>query len=552
MVRRAGPATMTGLPEVAAGEGSRRAWRARLAFAVLLMTGALFALRFRDHATDDAYISFRYARNLVEGQGLVYNPGERVEGYTNFLWVMIAAVPLALGFDPLPAARVVGLLAHVAIIACVARAASRLASRAAPARAVTLLVVLSPSLAVWATAGLETPLFAALMTWGVWLAAEGVEEGRLPLTAAVLLGAAALTRPEGVFVGLVVAAATAPARLRPEIARRRWALFVAALASIVVPYWAWRTAYYGALLPNTFHAKVGVGGAQALRGLIYAKDFLLECGSWTLVGIACGIALARSRPAARVVSAVVLSYAAYVVGVGGDSMPMYRFFAPILGLLAILMAAGAGVFLGRRPGDGERPPGGGGRRAAILAAVVAAWAVLCAWPGFLGRSFDFVQQDRREVEAWRQIGAWFKAHAEPGESIAVVPAGAIPYGSGLVAIDMLGLTDRAIGRHPVAEMGKAPAGHERSDPAEVLSRRPTYIVLGVYELAPQRPPPDATLPLYYRAERELASSPEFQARYRPLAGRCPGGYFTFFARDDKVFPEVWPRPGDGGTQPSGQ
>ena len=52
---------------------------------------------------DDAYISFRYARNLVEGDGLVFNPGDRVEGYTNFLWTMVAAVPLATGVeDPLP------------------------------------------------------------------------------------------------------------------------------------------------------------------------------------------------------------------------------------------------------------------------------------------------------------------------------------------------------------------------------------------------------------------------------------------------------------------
>lgn len=38
--------------------------------------------------TDDAFISFRYARNLVEGHGLVYDLGEYVEGYSNFLWVL--------------------------------------------------------------------------------------------------------------------------------------------------------------------------------------------------------------------------------------------------------------------------------------------------------------------------------------------------------------------------------------------------------------------------------------------------------------------------------
>src|SRR5262249_45093435 len=60
---------------------------------------------------DDAYISYRYADNLVRGHGLVFNPGERVEGYSNFLWVMLAAGATAAAADPLTATRAVGVLA---------------------------------------------------------------------------------------------------------------------------------------------------------------------------------------------------------------------------------------------------------------------------------------------------------------------------------------------------------------------------------------------------------------------------------------------------------
>jgi len=538
----------------AAGRVSHGWSRRRLAIAGLLLVATLFALRFWSHTSDDAYISFRYARNLVEGHGLVYNPGDQVEGYTNFLWVLVAAVPLALGIDPLPVARFIGLLAQLAVVACVARAATRLTAgstpRAAPALAVGLLAALSPTLAVWATGGLETSLFCAFVIWGVWLAAEGLEAGHLPLAAAFLLGAAALTRPEGILVGVVVWAFTAPARFRSEVPARRWILATGSFAIVVVTYWAWRTWYYHALLPNTFQAKVGATGSQALRGLAYAKDFLLECGSWTVVALACGVRLARRRPAVRVITAVALAYGAYVIAIGGDAMPMYRFFAPLVCLAALLAAASVAAFIaegGRGSGatEGER------RRAAIATGVVAVWAVACTWPGFLGRSHDFLEQDQREVEAWRQIGEWFRGHAEPGESIAVVPAGVLPYTSGLVAIDMLGITDRVVARHPIDGMGTAPAGHERSDPGSILARRPTYVLLGIYELSADRPTADATVPLYYRAERELAQSPEFEAQYRPVTGRCPGGYFTFFARNDKVFPEVWPRPGGQGGQPRG-
>jgi arabinofuranosyltransferase len=58
---------------------------------------------------DDPFISFRYARNLLDGHGLVFNPGERVEGYSNFLWIILLTPFMKLGFDPVVASKVLGL-----------------------------------------------------------------------------------------------------------------------------------------------------------------------------------------------------------------------------------------------------------------------------------------------------------------------------------------------------------------------------------------------------------------------------------------------------------
>ncbi|MBI3872388.1 MAG: hypothetical protein HY304_04850, partial [candidate division Zixibacteria bacterium] len=78
----------------------------------------LFAIQARQlwFTQDDAYISYRYARNALDGQGLVFNTGERVEGYTNFLWViwLIAAGRLGVGFDL--AAKVLGILSAAGMI----------------------------------------------------------------------------------------------------------------------------------------------------------------------------------------------------------------------------------------------------------------------------------------------------------------------------------------------------------------------------------------------------------------------------------------------------
>src|SRR5262249_6892870 len=66
--------------------------------ALVLALGVVRAARIA-WVTDDAYISFRYADHLVRGFGLVFNPGERVEGYSNFLWTLWCALGLRLGFD---------------------------------------------------------------------------------------------------------------------------------------------------------------------------------------------------------------------------------------------------------------------------------------------------------------------------------------------------------------------------------------------------------------------------------------------------------------------
>src|SRR5262245_5079445 len=64
--------------------------------------------------TDDAFISFRYARNFSAGAGLVFNPGfERVEGYSNFLWVLILAAGNRLGWAPHEAANWLSAGVHV-------------------------------------------------------------------------------------------------------------------------------------------------------------------------------------------------------------------------------------------------------------------------------------------------------------------------------------------------------------------------------------------------------------------------------------------------------
>ncbi len=93
--------------------GERSAWgHGPGAFALALpgqaLLVALSAMAW-GYVKDDAWISFRYAYNLVHGEGMVFNPGERIEGYTNFLWTVLLAPLMVTGLDPLPYAALLGI-----------------------------------------------------------------------------------------------------------------------------------------------------------------------------------------------------------------------------------------------------------------------------------------------------------------------------------------------------------------------------------------------------------------------------------------------------------
>lgn len=107
----------------------------------LLVVAALLEWRYRHLWLDDPYISFRYAWNLVHGFGLTYNPGQRVEGFSNPSWTVLAAAALALRLDPLVVSQVIGAALHLGTVIAVwigvrrAQAALRSACLADSARA---------------------------------------------------------------------------------------------------------------------------------------------------------------------------------------------------------------------------------------------------------------------------------------------------------------------------------------------------------------------------------------------------------------------------------
>lgn len=449
----------------------------------------LHSVSFFHYTSDDAYISYRYARNLSDGLGLVWNPGEYVEGYSNFLWVVILATLHKLGADIVQTGRWLGFVLGIGVVGAtyvlcthlVRETAGRLAGVAA-----ALLLAACGSFAVWTTGGLEVPLFALLVLGAVLLHLRESDGYRPPLSGAVW-ALAAMTRPEapllfavaGAFkcAELAMRARALPAEERRGALTREAGWLGAWAAGFVVlyaPYFAWRYATYDHFFPNTYYAKVGEGSAQYNRGLGYLATFAREYAAWLVLIAPLAIAFASIRKmAAAFVLALILAYCGYIVYVGGDSLVRFRFFAPIVPLMyALIASSGAALLQAVRF---ERPPPRWALEAAV-AASVGGLLLFTLQASTNGTGTVAGIGERRAVEERAEIGRWLRANMPATTSLAIVPAGAIPYESRLETIDMLGINNEHIA-HRELDIGSFPAGHEKYDSQYVLDQQPDIIIL---------------------------------------------------------------------------
>ncbi len=462
-------------------------------------------------AVDDAYISFRYAQNAILGHGLVFNPGERVEGFTNFLWTALMIPLEGAGVDVGRASMILGVLFALGILWLVVRFGKMVDAPRGVASLALLLLAVDGSFTLWAVSGLETALFAFLVFAG---AVSYVREqsagthpagGPLPYSG-LFFGLAAMTRPEGLMVFAITVGHQALWRIVMERRLFSWRDVgrVALFGLLFAPYWLGRWQYYHSFLPNSFHAKVSTDGpaAQIARGWSHLAQFVGVHLGWIIllppiVALANPIVMSMRRAtqppggseppgglAARrrlfwttYFAAIVVPYAAYIVYVGGD-WSVGRFFVPLLAPFYLLLSTGIvdlwtwGVENWSRRGQ-FRTDVVGISATLLLAALL---FVFSSWNGEYGifiRGFDAATA----TAAREAMGKWLRANAPRGTLIAVDAAGQVPYFSGLPAIDMFGINDWHIGRLAVATLGQGTPGHEKFDLGYVVGRTPTYVVI---------------------------------------------------------------------------
>ena len=510
----------------------------RLYFAIavlpwLALLGCLAALSW--FITDDAFVSFRYARNLLEGHGLVFNPGERVEGYSNFLWTLeLAAIWGVFGIKPEHAAPWLSVACTVGTLAALLWWGLR--APALPYRKLTTwlalgLVCSSATFAVWTSGGgLETRQFTLFIVLAV-VSLALYRRNRWGLLAASLsLAAASLTRPEGPLIAalccgwFVIQSMADAGRLRPDW--RGMAYLIAPCAILIAAHFLFRYGYYGEWLPNTYYAKYVRPWYEL--GFRYLSAAAIETGLYLLLPLA-WVGLRQRWRESRdgtyaLVLLLVIVYSVYAMRIGADHFE-YRpldFYWPLLALPA---ATGI-VHLGRRIAGALQTIVW--VRGAIFSAP--AWALLIFTPVLFYANmmqaillFEHINQPEKvRVELTAANYRWllaapgmpalnsiandlrysnlkyfvrsptyhdfladsWLAEYTPYENIPVGlipddavmyswPAGIIPYYlADVKIIDRYGLTDATIARNPVAKPNSQRAmAHDREPPPGYLVER---------------------------------------------------------------------------------
>ncbi len=470
----------------------RRPWvRRTLALGLGVLLALVIAWQARTFVpffADDGFISLRYAQRFAHGQGLTWTAGDRVEGYSNLLWVLLIA-PLGrlLRDDYVLAARAWGLLG-----AALAAAALPWFRKDRPTELLAgltggAIIAATPAISVWSIGGLEQPIVAALLAIALGALAVGQEVAASEPNGAAsidawekrrqrhwrLAGACfallALTRPDGLLFTAVAALAVS---VGPGLrARLRRAMRLALPAAIA---WgaqlAFRRLYYRDWVPNTAYAKVAFTSNRLTEGAHYLSQAV---ASMPILAVApvLGVALLFTRRRSRVAAALAihLAWALYVIAIGGDIFPAYRHAVPLIVTSAVLVSEAAGWALA----VGTR-----GRRLRAAVAVLGLPALV--WLLHLGQRPD-AEVRRAHEERWEwagePIGLFLKsAFAADDPLMAVDPAGCLPYFSGLRALDMLGLNDRFLSHHRPPDFGHGPLAHELGDGGYVARRHPDLIV----------------------------------------------------------------------------
>jgi hypothetical protein len=521
---------------------------------------------------DDAYIFFRYAENIANGYGIVWNIGEQpVEGYTSFLYLAILITAKLLSFDLELFAIIIGIISSALTLYLTYLIYEKLYAQLLThtyTNVITVIILaLSPAYAYWASAGMETALFSMflMLTFYFFLkysnlsreinGSKEIKYSKSYLTGwtisnGILFGFLCMLRFEAILfflAALYYLMKREKSFIRLSI-NTNVILFAAGFIIIFGTYFIWRWSYFGYFFPNTYYAKTGGGLQQLTGGFLYIiKALRLFYGfGWILIIIM--IFFLRKNlftENSRFLFAIGVISLVTTILLGGDHFHLGRFILPVLPMLLVFFPPALDKFLAYKTKSFNLKP-----TYKVLLLIIIFFIILVIKPVYKEAlsGFQNILKGEKEIivvydsscdeeiidwqHGWIIIGNKLKQIADKDDYIAAVPIGAIGYYSKINVIDMVGLVDPVIAHENFSPdaVRKWTPGHTKGDGKYILSRKPKYIQLTDYLTKnPLEKPHERST--QFVSVKEIWESEDFHSGYE----FCPievidGWYYNLFKR----------------------
>lgn len=418
------------------------------------------------NAIDDSFIFYRYGRSLALGQGLTFNAGQYVEGFSSPLWTLLCGLlhlfPIS---DPHPWMQALGSWCALVAVWLVFFVGRKLFDDQGWAMLPAFLLVCTPAWACYATSGMETSLHICLLS----AALLSFLHTGIDLRLGLIMGVAALCRPETPYLfGVLCVFGWLFQQLDPESTPKwSWSKATASVALFVSLWGGWllfRSLYYGALLPNTYWAKALPFASGFRLGLEYVIRYLQATYGLSLLALLVLLVLRRWHLLG--LGLLWLFFCLPVLRLGGDWMPMFRFFYHYAPFEVVLWSSALWALCGALKLE-ERIE----RQSWLVGGLIASGCLL-----LLSSSFQQAPHLNENGTAIRKryklIGRFLSK--QPGvRKVAMLDVGAIAYyaGAKIKVIDLAGLTDVTIAKAP------GMLHQKRFDPMYVFSQKPEWIIL---------------------------------------------------------------------------
>jgi arabinofuranosyltransferase len=504
---------------------------------------------------DDAYIFFRYAENIVNGYGFVWNIGEApVEGYTSFLYLFTLIIAKFLAIDLELFAILFGTITSAFTLYFAYLIYDHLYPNdqiKTSANIITIIILaLSPAFTYWSGAGMETSFYSMFLMKTIYYFLKLPDSVKNNLLKGILFGLLCVLRFEAVLfflAALYYLVKEGTSFYRIKIGRNA-ILFVIGFTLIFGTYFIWRWVYFGYFFPNTFYAKTGGGFQQIVGGFLYIiKALRLFYGFGWIPIILVMLYFRKSMFTSKAVFLFSIGLVSLIttILIGGDYFHLGRFVLPVFPLLFVFFPPALEKMLTTRISHLKLSPT---FSATILLLIVV--VLLIAKPVYQDSIYGFKnllkgkkdilvvydESTEREIVDWQHgwtiMGKKLNQITDKDDYIACVPIGAIGYYSKMKVIDMVGIVDPVIAHeklstdHPI----KWTPGHTKGDGNYILSRKPKFIQLTDYLTnSPLEKPHKRSL--QFTSVKEIWYSEEFHNEYEFYPVEViDGWYYNLFKK----------------------